>query len=131
MFCRPTRVPTSTSWSASAAPAFRANRTDDRVQDHRHDGVGRRVLAEPLRGRRHVPANDGLYEVFDKRFRSRMIGIARLEKLADGCLWAEGPVWFADGGYLLWSDIPNNRMLRWMQETGVTTFRAESNNSNG
>jgi gluconolactonase len=78
-----------------------------------------------------MPANDGLYEVFDTRFRSLMIGIAQLDKLADGCIWAEGPVWFADGGYLLWSDIPNNRMLRWMPETGVSTFRAESNNSNG
>jgi gluconolactonase len=78
-----------------------------------------------------MPANDGLCEIFDKRFRSLMIGIAHLDKLADGCIWAEGPVWFADGGYLLWSDIPNNRMLRWMPETGVSTFRAESNNSNG
>jgi gluconolactonase len=78
-----------------------------------------------------MPANDGLYEIFDKRFRSLMIGIAHLDKLADGCVWAEGPVWFADGGYLLWSDIPNNRMLRWMPETGVSTYRAESNNSNG
>ena len=78
-----------------------------------------------------MPANDGLYEIFDKRFRSLMVGIAHLDKLADGCIWAEGPVWFADGGYLLWSDIPNNRMLRWTPETGVSTFRAESNNSNG
>jgi gluconolactonase len=78
-----------------------------------------------------MPANDGLYEVFDKRFKSLMVGIAHLDKLADGCIWAEGPVWFADGGYLLWSDIPNNRMLRWTPETGVSTFRAESNNSNG
>jgi gluconolactonase len=78
-----------------------------------------------------MPANDGLYEVFDKRFKSLMIGIAHLDKLADGCIWAEGPVWFADGGYLLWSDIPNNRMLRWTAESGVSTFRAESNNSNG
>ena len=78
-----------------------------------------------------MPANDGLYEHFDKRFRSLAIGIAHLDKLADGCIWAEGPVWFADGGYLLWSDIPNNRMLRWTPETGVGTYRAESNNSNG
>jgi gluconolactonase len=78
-----------------------------------------------------MAANDGLYEVFDKRFKSLMIGIAHLDKLADGCIWAEGPVWFADGGYLLWSDIPNNRMLRWTPETGVSIFRAESNNSNG
>ena len=78
-----------------------------------------------------MPAKDGLYEIFDKRFKSLMIGIAHLDKLADGCIWAEGPVWFADGGYLLWSDIPNNRMLRWTPETGVSVFRAESNNSNG
>lgn len=78
-----------------------------------------------------MAANDGLYEIFDKRFRSLMIGIAHLDKLADGCIWAEGPVWFADGGYLLWSDIPNNRMLRWTPEHGVSVFRAESNNSNG
>jgi gluconolactonase len=78
-----------------------------------------------------MPANDGLYEIFDKRFKSLMIGIAHLDKLADGCIWAEGPVWFADGGYLLWSDIPNNRMLRWTPETGASVFRAESNNSNG
>ena len=78
-----------------------------------------------------MAANDGLYEVFDKRFKSLMIGIAQLDKLADGCIWAEGPVWFADGGYLLWSDIPNNRMLRWTPETGVSVFRAESNISNG
>lgn len=78
-----------------------------------------------------MPANDGLYEVFDKRFKSLMIGIAHLDKLADGCIWAEGPVWFADGGYLLWSDIPNNRMLRWTAESGVSVFRADSNNSNG
>jgi gluconolactonase len=78
-----------------------------------------------------MPANDGLYEQFDKRFRSLMIGIAHLEKLADGCIWAEGPVWFADGGYLLWSDIPNNRMLRWIPDLGVSVYRAESNNSNG
>ena len=78
-----------------------------------------------------MPLNDGLYEIFDRRFRSLMIGIAQLDKLADGCVWAEGPVWFGDGGYLLWSDIPNNRMLRWTPETGVSTYRADSNNSNG
>lgn len=78
-----------------------------------------------------MPANDGLYEHFDKRFRALAIGIAHLEKLADGCIWAEGPVWFADAGCLIWSDIPNNRMLRWNPNSGVDVFRADSNNSNG
>ena len=41
-----------------------------------------------------------------------------------GCRWAEGPVWFGDGRYLLWSDIPNNRIMRWDEETGaVSVFR--------
>ena len=46
--------------------------------------------------------------------------------------WCEGPVWFGDGRYLLWSDIPNNRMMRWDEETGgVSVFRKPSNNANG
>src|SRR5207245_554655 len=51
---------------------------------------------------------------------------------ATGCRWAEGPVWFGDGRYLLWSDIPNNRIMRWDEETGVVSvFRRPSNNANG
>ena len=46
--------------------------------------------------------------------------------------WAEGPVWFGDGRYLLWSDIPNNRIMKWEEETGaVSVFRKPSNFSNG
>ncbi len=46
--------------------------------------------------------------------------------------WCEGPVWFGDGRYLLWSDIPNNRIMRWDEETGaVSVFRKPSNNANG
>ena len=49
-----------------------------------------------------------------------------------GCRWSEGPAWFGDGRYLLWSDIPNNRILRWDEETGaVAAFRKPSNNANG
>ena len=56
---------------------------------------------------------------------------AWLDKLFDGCRWAEGPVWFNDGGYLVWSDIPNNRLLRWTPDQGVGVFRADSNHANG
>src|SRR5258705_13407854 len=46
--------------------------------------------------------------------------------------WAEGPVWFGDGRYLLWSDIPNNRIMRWDEETGQTSvFRKPPNFANG
>jgi hypothetical protein len=54
-----------------------------------------------------------------------------LERLYDQCRWAEGPVWFNDGGYLLWSDIPNQRILRWTPEQGVSVYRHASNFANG
>ena len=57
---------------------------------------------------------------------------AAVERLATGFRWAEGPVWFGDGRYLLWSDIPNNRIMRWDEETGVASvFRKPSNHANG
>ena len=57
---------------------------------------------------------------------------ASVERLATGTRWAEGPVYFGDARCLLWSDIPNNRMLRWDEETGtVSTFRRPSNFANG
>jgi len=58
--------------------------------------------------------------------------LAGVERLFTGCRWAEGPVWFGDGRYLLWSDIPNDRILKWEEETGaVSVFRKPSNYANG
>lgn len=71
------------------------------------------------------------YEYYDKRFRSLTVPIAKVERLYEGCRWAEGPVWFGDGNYLVWSDVAENRMLRWVPGLGVGVFRAHSNNSNG
>lgn len=67
----------------------------------------------------------------DKSFdRFRVLG--GIDRLYTGCRWAEGPVWFGDSRTLLWSDIPNNRILRWEEETGaVSIFRKPSDNSNG
>jgi gluconolactonase len=74
---------------------------------------------------------DQRVEVLDRRFRYR-IGNAAIERIAGGCRWAEGPVYFPDGGYLLWSDLPNNRILRWLEEDGhVSVFRANSDFANG
>jgi gluconolactonase len=57
---------------------------------------------------------------------------AAVERLATGFRWAEGPVWFGDGRYLLWSDIPNNRIMRWDEETGAASvYRKPSNHANG
>src|SRR6185312_13606296 len=68
----------------------------------------------------------------DKRFDKYRVMLTHVERLASGTLWGEGPVWFGDGRYLLWSDIPNNRVLRWDEETGaVSVYRKPSNNANG
>lgn len=57
---------------------------------------------------------------------------AAITRLWTGALWSEGPAWNAQGRYLLWSDIPNNRQLRWLEDDGhVSAFRTPSNNSNG
>jgi len=72
------------------------------------------------------------FEVIKPRFAELIIGMCHLEKLYSGTRWAEGPVYFADGRYLLFSDIPNNRMLRFEEETGaVSLFRSPSNFTNG
>ena len=75
---------------------------------------------------------DPAIEVIDVRFEKYRLGNAAIERLYTGTRWAEGPVWFGDGRYLLWSDIPNNRIMRWVEETGeVSVFRSPSHNSNG
>ncbi len=71
------------------------------------------------------------YEYHDRRFYDLTVPIAEVEELYGGCRWAEGPVWFNDGGYLVWSDIPNNRLLRWLPQLGVDVFRAASDFANG
>ena len=75
---------------------------------------------------------DPAVRVLDKSFAPYRLVLASVERLATGTRWAEGPVWFGDGRYLLWSDIPNNRIMRWDEETGTASvFRKPSNNANG
>jgi gluconolactonase len=72
------------------------------------------------------------FETLDKRFAPYTIPIVFLEKLHTGLRWAEGPVYFADQRCLLFSDLPNNRILRFDEQTSqVTVFRADSDFSNG
>jgi gluconolactonase len=71
------------------------------------------------------------YEIIHPRFASLLLGNCRLEKIHEGTRWAEGPCYFADTGVLIWSDIPNNRMLRYVEGSGVDVFRQPSNCSNG
>ena len=68
---------------------------------------------------------DPAVEVIDPRFAKCKVGNTAVERLYTGTRWSEGPVWFGDGRYLLWSDIPNNRILRWLEDTGeVSVFRS-------
>lgn len=75
---------------------------------------------------------DPAVQVLDDSFAKLRLRLAAVERLATGFRWAEGPVWFGDQRCLIWSDIPNNRMMRWDEQTGaVTTFRQPSNHANG
>ena len=75
---------------------------------------------------------DPAVRVLDPRFDRCRLHNAAVEQIATGFRWAEGPVWFGDHRCLVWSDIPNNRMLRWDEATGaVTVFRSPSNYANG
>ena len=70
--------------------------------------------------------------VLDERFEHLFKGSARLEKLAEGCRWSEGPAYFPAGRYLVWSDIPNDRMMRFDETSGtVSVFRYPAGHSNG
>jgi gluconolactonase len=98
------------------------------------------VLATPLlgaadrdwSGKNPVRYPDPIIEQLDPRFGKCIQGNASVERLWTGARWAEGPVWFGDGRFLLFSDIPNNRILRWTEETGkVSVFRDPANNTNG
>ena len=82
--------------------------------------------------RDHPRYPDPAIETLDERFEQYRIFSAAVERLYTGCRWSEGPVWFGDGRYLIWSDIPNNQILKWEEDTGsVNTFRRPSNFANG
>ena len=101
----------ATAAATACAPSFLLSETQDR-------GI--------------VRYPDPWVNVIDDRFGKLVAGSAAVERLYTGTRWGEGPVWFGDGRYLLWSDIPNNRILRWVEESGqVSVFRSPANNSNG
>src|SRR5262249_57760498 len=84
---------------------------------HLHGGSGMdRWHGEPVR----YP--DPLVQVLDASFAKYRLNLAAVERLATGFRWSEGPVYFGDGRFLLWSDIPNNRVMKWEEETGVVSI---------
>lgn len=75
---------------------------------------------------------DPLVVVVDESFNRYRLPLAKVERLATGFRWAEGPVWLGDSRSLVWSDVPGNRMYRWDEETGTTSvFRGPSGHANG
>ncbi|TQV74369.1 SMP-30/gluconolactonase/LRE family protein [Denitrobaculum tricleocarpae] len=70
-------------------------------------------------------------EILDPRMKDLLLPDSRLERHCTGAVWSEGPVYFSEGDYILWSDIPNNRMLRWSQVEGMSVYREPSNFTNG
>ncbi len=99
--------------------------------------AGGLALAPALPGRDWSGQNPERYPdpdilSLDPRFGRLRIGNTPIQRLHTGTLWAEGPAWSAVGRYLVWSDIPNDRQLRWLEEDGhVSTFRQPAGNSNG
>jgi len=75
---------------------------------------------------------DSSLQVLDPSFAKYRLPLASVERLATGMRWSEGPVYFGDARCVLWSDIPNDRIMRWDEDTGaVSVFRKPSNNANG
>src|SRR3989304_5556212 len=75
---------------------------------------------------------DPAVQILHESFARYRLQSAAVERLATGMRWTEGPVWFGDGRFLLWSDIPNNRIMKWEEETCVVSvFRRPSNYANG
>ncbi len=71
------------------------------------------------------------FDFIDPRFQRFIMGNAPVEKLGSGMRWAEGPVWMGDAGCLLFSDIPNDRIMRWIDGVGLSVYRQPSNYANG
>ena len=93
---------------------------------------GARALERDWTGQRPVRYPDPDIITLDKRFEKLKLGSTPIQRLHTGTLWAEGPAWNGVGRYLLWSDIPNNLQLRWLEEDGhVSVLRYPANNSNG
>jgi gluconolactonase len=79
-----------------------------------------------------MPAADtDVFEIHDPVFAHYVLDNASLEILADGFRWIEGLVWMGDAGCLLFQDLPRNRTLRWIEDAGVSVYRAPSAFANG
>jgi gluconolactonase len=112
-------------------------RHDISQRDARADGASRGAAmtvtqSAPGRWEPSERYPDPAVQVLDPSFNKYRLLLASVERLATGMRWCEGPVYFGDARCLLWSDIPNNRIMRWDEETGgVSVFRRPTNHANG
>jgi gluconolactonase len=89
-------------------------------------------MTEPWNDAGPIRYPDPAIQILDSRFQRLVLGNAAVERIATGFRFTEGPVWFGDGRYLLFSDIPNDRVLRWDEtDGGISVFRAPSHYANG
>ena len=118
----------------AAGAAVAGSRT---VMAQAEKGVPPSVVTSPPRDfSPNAPPNVYVFDpdivIIARLFTQYVQGNTPIKRLWTGALWSEGPAWSAQGHYLVWSDIPNNRQLRWLEDTGtVSVFRMPSNNSNG
>jgi len=80
---------------------------------------------------RPLPADEGVIEVLDSRFAPVVPPLPALEHLGSGCRWSEGPVWVDEDNSLLWSDILNNRLMRWSESDGMAVWKNDVEFTNG
>jgi gluconolactonase len=95
-------------------------------------GLAGRAAAQSFEFKPSQRYPDPAVQILDPSFGKYRVYSATVEQLATGLRWAEGPVWFGDGRYVLFSDIPNNRIMRYDEATGQTgVFRYPANFANG
>ena len=118
---------------AAASAALRGRAWAQTPQARRCRQVpSRRRRATLVRARRRPPTSDPDIVIVDPAFGGLVQANTPIKRLWTGALWSEGPAWSGQGRYLVWSDIPNNRQLRWSEDDErVTVFRHPANNSNG
>jgi hypothetical protein len=118
-----------TSGAASGIDARPGHRHDRAAASLEEDAMTEGTVGQWQPSQRYP---DPAVRVVDQSFARYKLTLAKVERLATGFRWCEGPVWFGDVRCLFWSDIPNNRMMRWDEETGQTSvFRKPSNFANG
>ena len=119
--------------SAAGVAAFTPHTANGQAAPTRQVAQPPSVITNPPRDfSQPVTYPDPDIVTYDPSFNALRVGNTPIQRLWTGAMWCEGPAWNGQGRYLIWSDIPNNRQMRWLEDDGrVTVFRQPSGNSNG